>query len=95
MSYQSSPPGGVVCIGVCRDGICPRDGCPFSPGGVSGACLSLLEQVHLMASDPSLSLLKGRGRGEVEQGCVACSGRRKERSWRTTCTGAWPRSREA
>jgi hypothetical protein len=43
----------------CRDGVCPRDGCPLSPSGVNGVCLSLLGHAYLTASSLSLSLPGG------------------------------------
>jgi hypothetical protein len=38
---------------------------------------------------------RGRDGGEVVRGCVACSGRRGERSWWTPCSGVCPRDRVA
>jgi hypothetical protein len=38
---------------------------------------------------------KGPGRGKVMRVCVACSGRRGERSWWTTRFGVCPRARVA
>jgi hypothetical protein len=63
MLYQSSPPSGVVLsVGACRDDACPRDSCPLSPDGVSGACLSLSRQAYLMQPDLPFSLPKDRDR---------------------------------
>jgi hypothetical protein len=38
---------------------------------------------------------KGRGRGKVVRGCVACSRRRGDRSWWTTHFGVCPRAHVA
>jgi hypothetical protein len=46
----------LVRAGAHRDGVSPRDCCAFSPGRVSGACLSLSGHAYLIASVVSLSL---------------------------------------
>jgi hypothetical protein len=52
-----------------RDGVCPKkgDSYPFSPSGVSGACLSLSGLAYLMEPDFSPLPPRDRDGGEVDE----------------------------
>jgi hypothetical protein len=69
----------VLHVEPCRDGVCTQDGCPLSPGRVSGACLSLSGMAYLMKLDLPPLFPRGRDGGEIVWCCIACSKRRRER----------------
>jgi hypothetical protein len=55
-------------------------------------CMSLSGLAYFITSSLSLSFLRGQDEGDVKRGYVACSERRRERSWWTALLSIWPRA---